>query len=805
MRREVKALEDSNSGDQLAFLVLRVVAELSPSTKTSLIAYVSGGDSTSGHTVSDPHTRELIFNALLTLKALAFIQFAQEQIAITDEGRRFLDKLPVVALRPRTYVPFLRARVPSLLTEYTPRLKGFCQEWLARAVRQRGFQMNGGRAQDFAPKIWKRKVAPIGSRAITLLHMPARLARVCHTLAEAWAVLPANWRGQSGSPLWTGAKVSGLSPHAKLVGRSQLGIFGSALLVVALSTAGGAAFFSGKRAESSREAPFVWLFERPDRSSAPADAGEPDTPATLITPTEAVRTTPPNDGDQKPAKIAATEPSNVQQNPTDRAGIPPIVAEQAAADPIVATIRLKLADPALRRDAQSEDLAALQSFYAERSGPPVWMMGMGLTARAQAVVSEVQDADEWGLSADAFDLPPAGDLPATEEAQATDEIKLGLAILKYARFARGGRLTPSRISDLVDQRPNLLDPKTVLTEISASAAPDAYLRSLHPKQEQFERLRRALLKARAKSAAPGRKPENEHDIQRLIINMERWRWMPAEVGSYYVWNNVPEFVARVVKNGKTIYVEKIIVGQLKYPTPIFSSEMRSIVFHPEWVVPETIIKEDLQPSLQQGGFFGGPSTAILEEHNLKVSYEGRPVDANSIDWVKANVWQYTFTQAPGSDNVLGALKFNFPNKHAIYMHDTVQPELFAETVRALSHGCIRVHEPDRLAALLLAEDKGWSAQQVKSLLAKGTSSVVPLKRPLPVYLTYFTTVVDEEGKAQNFADIYGLDRKMETALFGKGVKLTVEAYSKEGPRKSSWRAAEQTGSLTDSISGLFGN
>jgi murein L,D-transpeptidase YcbB/YkuD len=290
--------------------------------------------------------------------------------------------------------------------------------------------------------------------------------------------------------------------------------------------------------------------------------------------------------------------------------------------------------------------------------------------------------------------------------------------------------------------------------------------------------------------------------------MERWRWMPKGLGSYYVWNNIPEFLARVVKNGKTIYVDKTVVGQPSHPTPIFSAEMRSIVFHPEWVVPETIIKEDLRPSLQQGGSLGGPSTAILEEHNLKVSYEGRPVDANSIDWLRANIWQYTFTQPPGSDNVLGTLKFNFPNKHAIYMHDTVQPELFAETMRALSHGCIRVHEPDRLAALLLAEDKGWSAQQVKSLLAKDTSSVVPLKRPLPVHLTYFTTVVDERGKVQNFVDVYGLDSKMGAALFGKGVKLTtptVEADAHEGPRKSSWRTAERTGSITDSISGLFGN
>jgi len=625
--------------------------------------------------------------------------------------------------------------------------------------------------------------------------------------AEAWAIIPANWRRQSGSLLWKAAKARGLSPIAKVAFRSGLGIFGGALLVIALSTAGRVAFLSGERAEGSR-APSVWLFDRPDRFSSPADAAESDTPTTLITPTEAVRTTRPSDGDQKPANAAAAEPSNVEQNSTDGADIPPVVAEQAAADPIVATIRLKLADAALRKDAQSDDLAALQSFYAERSGSPVWITEIGFTARAQAVISEIQDADEWGLAAEAFNLPPADDLPATKEAQANDEIKLGLAILKYARFARGGRLTPSRISVLLDQKPNLPDPKTVLTEISASVAPDAYLRSLHPKQEQFERLREALLKARAMSAAHGKKPENERDVQRLIINMERWRWMPTGLGPYYVWNNIPEFLVRVVKDGKTIYVDKTVVGQPSHPTPIFSAEMRSIVFHPDWVVPETIIKEDLRPSLQQGGLFGGPSTAILEEHNLKVSYEGRPVDANSIDWVNTNIWQYTFTQPPGPDNVLGALKFNFPNKHAIYMHDTVQPELFAETMRALSHGCIRVHEPDRLAALLLGEDKGWSAQQVNSLLAKGTSSAVPLKRPLPVHLIYFTTVVDDKGKVQNFADVYGLDSKMGAALFGKGVKLptpTVEADAQEDPRKSSWRAAEPTGSVTDSISGLFGN
>jgi murein L,D-transpeptidase YcbB/YkuD len=808
MRRGVKALE--NSRDQLAWLVLRVVAARSPCKTTSLIAYVSGGGSMSEleRTASHSHRRDLIFNALLKLKALAFIELTREKITITDEGRRFLDELPVVALRTRRpYAAFSSALARTLLAE-SPRLERFCQDGLARihAFVQRDFQMHGDRAWDIALQLWKREVAPmIGSRATTLGQMLKRLASMCRTRAEAWAGVLGNWRGQTGALLWKAAKASGLPPNAKL-GRRQVVVFGGALLVIAFSTAGGVALLSGKPAESSQGTPIV--FDKLDRSSSPADAAELDAPATLVMRTEAVGMTAPSDVDHKASETDASQSSPFEQRPADSPGTLRTIAEQPPTDPVIAAIRLKLADPALRQGTASEDLAALESFYAERSAPPLWMTPIGFSAKAQAVISEIQDADAWGLSAAAFGLPAAGDRPATAEVQAADEVELDIAILKYARFARGGRLTPSRVSVLFDQKPELRDPKTVLTEVAASAEPRAYLRSLHPKHEQFERLRQALLQARAKSKPRGKKPANERDIQRLIINMERWRWMPTELGSYYAWNNIPEFLARVVKNGKTIYVEKTIVGQPKYPTPIFSAEMRSIVFHPEWVVPETIIKEDLQPSLRQGGFFGAPNTAILEEHNLTVSYGARRVDANSIDWVNANIWQYTFTQAPGPDNVLGALKFNFPNKHAIYMHDTVQPELFAETVRTLSHGCIRVNKPDRLATLLLAEDKGWSAQQVKNLLAKDTSSVVPLNRPLPVHLTYFTAVVDEEGKVQTFADVYGLDSSIGAALFGKGGKFkapTVQADARESPRKSSWRAAEQTGSLTDSISGLFGN
>lgn len=280
MRRGVKAV-DSNSGDQLAWLVLRVIAALSPCKKASLIAYVSGSASELGRTASDSHTRELVFNALLKLKALVFIEFAQEKIAITDEGRRFLDELPVVALRPRTpYATFLSTLVRTSLAQ-SPRLKRSCQDRLAgaRAVTQWGFA-NGARVGDIALEVWQRKVAPIiWSRATTLIHILRRLATVCRTRAKPAAIVLANWRTQSGALLRKAGKASRLSPNAKLAGLSRLVIFASALLLVALSTAGGVALLSGNRAESSREAPMssreapmssrespiVWFYDGQDR------------------------------------------------------------------------------------------------------------------------------------------------------------------------------------------------------------------------------------------------------------------------------------------------------------------------------------------------------------------------------------------------------------------------------------------------------------------------------------------------------------------------------------------------------------
>ena len=504
-----------------------------------------------------------------------------------------------------------------------------------------------------------------------------------------------------------------------------------------------------------------------------------------------------------PSSAAAAPSPSAPDASAPGAATPPSQSTAAspmpAADPVIASIRGKLGDASLRKGADVMDLAALEAFYAERSDPPVWITGMGFSAKAQAAVNEIGKADDWGLTASAFELPPAGDLPDNAADQAIAEIKLQLAILKYARFARGGRVDPSSLSVLIDQTPPLLDPKIVLTEIAASSTPDTYLQSLHPKHEQFQRLRQALLKARETA----KKPRNEQEIQRLLINMERWRWMPADLGTVYVQDNVPEFMLYVVKNGKTIHSDKIAVGELRYATPIFSADMQTIVFNPEWTAPPTVVREDLLPNLRRGGLFGGSS--ILRQHGLQVKYNGRTVDPGSINWNSVNMANIAFTQPPGPRNVLGKVKFLYPNKHIVYMHDSIRRDLFKPTVRAIGHNCIRMEKPSRLAEVLLTEDKGWDTPKVDELIKKGYDSAVNLDHPVPVHTTYFTAAVDDQGKVTSFSDIYALDRKVAPIVGGKAVASAARDDDVASNAAPAAKPKARKENVAGSIQGLFGD
>jgi L,D-transpeptidase YcbB len=594
----------------------------------------------------------------------------------------------------------------------------------------------------------------------------------------------------------------------------------------------------------------------------------------------------------EPAKAepAKTEPAKKVDAPATTAALPDAAGSASAAgvsdqalppaDAIVADVRQMIPDAT--KGSNADDVAALAAFYEELSGPAIWVSTSGLTAKGKSAVQEIGKADDWGLRATDFDVPHIADGTLVPEAAAAAEIKVAQAVLKYARYARGGRINPASISQLMDQSPTLKAPKSVLTEIATAPAPDAYLRSLHPKHEQFERLRQVLLKLRGGSEEkeeqqpeeeepalgvklpPGRllsggmedpqvsllrkrlkvpaddaAHENVYDdklqaavrdfqrtkglrqdalvgnntrallngqpkpvaavvtpdskIERILINMERWRWEPDDLGDFYVWDNVPEFLTRVVKNGKVIHSDKIIVGQPSWPTPIFSADMKTIVFHPSWGVPDGIKRKELAPLLRKStggaglfGIFGGgySAQAVLDAYQLKAFYNGRQIDPNQVDWSSANIAAYSFQQPPGPKNVLGDVKFMFPNKHDVYMHDTPERNLFVKSFRALSHGCMRVEDPRRLAEVLLGEDKGWSPQKVQGMF-RGYSADVPLTTHIPVHITYFTARVDDSGRLLTFADFYGLDSRTAAALTGRSVRFEQPAYADDEVASSS--------------------
>jgi murein L,D-transpeptidase YcbB/YkuD len=468
------------------------------------------------------------------------------------------------------------------------------------------------------------------------------------------------------------------------------------------------------------------------------------------------------------------------------------------AHPTVAIIREKLADPKVTKDAAEEDVAALQAFYRAWGEPPLWTTEMGLTAKGQAALFEIGSADDWGLDPKAFALPEPSVLPPNEEAQALAEITLDLAILKYARFARGARHIPSEISDLFDQTPPLREPKIVMTEIAALDSPDTYLQSLHPQHAQFERLRQALLEAR-----DAEKPK-ETDIRRLVMNMERWRWMPEDLGPLYVWLNTPEFMLYVMKDGEAIHEDKTLVGTIGYPTPVFSADMETIVFNPNWTAPYSVLQDKLWPALKREQY------EIIKSNKLRVSYRGRRINPTKVDWRRVNIHNFTFTQKSGPKNVLGKAKFLYPNKHVVYMHDTLPygRKMFKKNSRAFGFGCVRMAKPQAFAALMLAEDQELPKSKVTELWKKGVNSPVTMESKPPVHTTYFTAVVDDEGKVSTFEDLYGLDRKHAAALFGSTKGFSVPPPEKKSPSRSvaSSAPARNTGGGSGSANSLgFGD
>jgi murein L,D-transpeptidase YcbB/YkuD len=247
----------------------------------------------------------------------------------------------------------------------------------------------------------------------------------------------------------------------------------------------------------------------------------------------------------------------------------------------------------------------------------------------------------------------------------------------------------------------------------------------------------------------------------IIANMERWRWLPHDLGDFHVLVNIPEFRVAVVQDDRSVFTTRVVVGKPATPTPLFSNSIKNIVVNPYWNVPASIVAKEIAPDMLR-------DPSYLDRENMEIVSGAHVVDASMIDWssVTQGNWHYTVRQLPGGGNALGQIKFLFPNAHDVYLHDTPSKSLFGNAVRAYSHGCVRVQNPMDFADALLKYEPGLNASMLETMFGS-RERWVNLKTHVPVHIAYFTVRADAEGNLHSYADIYGHNKRLIAMLEGK--------------------------------------
>ncbi len=245
-------------------------------------------------------------------------------------------------------------------------------------------------------------------------------------------------------------------------------------------------------------------------------------------------------------------------------------------------------------------------------------------------------------------------------------------------------------------------------------------------------------------------PKLGDPVDTIIVNLERWRWVPRDLGKTHVIVNIPDYRLTLWNDGKVYWTTKIVVGKPNLATPLISAEMKFITVNPTWNVPPSIIEKEYLPALQE-------DPGALERIGLKIE--------QSPDGT-IRIWQ-----PPGAGNALGRIRFNFPNKFLVYQHDTPDKYLVAKDKRAYSHGCMRVQDPltyaEKLLSLTLPQEKYTEAKLEKMFGGSEININFPASKHVPVHLTYQTAFVDQDGKLQLREDVYGRDQRMIAILKGE--------------------------------------
>jgi len=374
-----------------------------------------------------------------------------------------------------------------------------------------------------------------------------------------------------------------------------------------------------------------------------------------------------------------------------------------------------------------------QRFYKQNGYQLVWSDGNRARGTLDGLIAAVRAADQDGLEPADYRVEELAAARRTSLGAATAvdlDLRATYTYLRYASDLSLGTIDPEDLNPQWHAAPRTVYQRDALQAAIAENNIGQSLERLAPHSPQYLGLKHQLALARQKQDAGA--------VDQIVMNMERWRWLPDDLGSRYLLVNIPAFRLDAIENGKSVLDMKVVTGKKSSPTPVLADRMTTVVFSPYWNIPQDIVQKEILPKLEQ-------DPGYLDKNNMEADENGR------------------YRQRPGKGNSLGQVKFVFPNHFNVYLHDTPSQALFERVERDFSHGCVRVDEPVKLVQYVLRDQPEWTDEKITAAMQAGSERAVTLKQPLPIYLVYFTAWEDG-GTLKTVPDVYGIDRRHTAAV-----------------------------------------
>ena len=452
---------------------------------------------------------------------------------------------------------------------------------------------------------------------------------------------------------------------------------------------------------------------------------------------------------------------------------------------LAAVFAICLSTMAIAAEKSTDPLRdAVAQVYELRGHERLWFVGGRLTPAGRSTVEELRRAEARGLDPQDYESArlaasiAALDARPFAESAAIDalDFSLSLAAAQLGADLHSGRVNPRDVGYELDVPQAKLDVGGMLTELATSANVAASLDALEPPFRHYRLLKETLAQYREVATAQGsaRSAILDQQIQKIMLTLERVRWLPAKLDAPPIIVNIPQFKLFAFRTtddfAQEILQMDVIVGAAfqERETPVFAADMRYVVLRPYWDVPVSIMRREyLKPMRANPRWVDDHGYEIVKGQTDAAAV--MPATAENIELLAQGALR--LRQKPGPHNALGLVKFIFPNRHNVYLHDTPAQSLFKLSRRAFSHGCIRVSEPLDLLAHVMRDDPDWTPERIEAALKTGKTMRIPLKKTIRVYIIYGTAMTTEAGPTLFFDDIYHHDARLQAALGKRSARL----------------------------------